>query len=243
MRDPHGLDVSTFAIDGDADVGVSDVALDARSSAFTIVDGPNRHRVHTPLVGEFNVANALAAFATARAAGFDTDAILAGLADPPVVPGRLEPVETGHPFLVFVDYAHTPDALASVLGATRAFVQPGGRLLVVFGCGGDRDRAKRPVMGAVAIEMSDVAYLTSDNSRSEEPEAIVREVLAGVGGGGAPVVELDRRRAIGRALRDARAGDVVIIAGKGHESGQTTNGVTVPFDDRVVAREELEARP
>jgi UDP-N-acetylmuramoyl-L-alanyl-D-glutamate--2,6-diaminopimelate ligase len=234
--------VSTFALDGDADIRVSDVALDAHSSAFTIADGPHRHRVHTPLVGNFNVANALAAYATARAAGFDVDAILAALADPPLVPGRLEPVETGQPFLVFVDYAHTPDALASVLGATRPFVQPGGRLLVVFGCGGDRDRAKRPIMGSVAVESSDVAYLTSDNPRSEEPEAIVRDVLAGVRPSDAPVVELDRRQAIRRALRDARPGDVVVIAGKGHESGQTAGGTTVPFDDRVVAREELEAR-
>jgi UDP-N-acetylmuramoyl-L-alanyl-D-glutamate--2,6-diaminopimelate ligase len=237
-----GLEVSTFAVDGEADVFVTDVALDARSTAFTIVDGRDRHRVHTPLVGKFNVANALAAFATARAGGFDTDAIVAALADPPVIPGRLEPVETGQPFLVFVDYAHTPDALSAVLGATRAFVQPGGRLLVVFGCGGDRDRSKRPVMGAVAAERSDLAYLTSDNSRSEEPEAIARDVLAGAGTAGALVIELDRRQAIRRALRDARPGDVVVIAGKGHESGQTANGVTVPFDDRVVAREELEAR-
>ncbi len=237
-----GLEVSTFALDGEADIRVSDIALDAHSSAFTIVDGPHRHRVHTPLVGNFNVANALAAYATARAAGFDVDAILAALADPPVVPGRLEPVETGQPFLVFVDYAHTPDALASVLGATRPFVQPGGRLLVVFGCGGDRDRTKRPIMGSVAVESSDVAYLTSDNPRSEEPEAIVRDVLTGMRTSDAPVVELDRRQAIRRALRDARPGDVVVIAGKGHESGQTTSGTTVPFDDRVVAKEELEAR-
>jgi UDP-N-acetylmuramoyl-L-alanyl-D-glutamate--2,6-diaminopimelate ligase len=237
-----GLDVSTFALDGEADVRVSDVALDAHSSAFTIVDGVHRHRVRTSLVGSFNVANTLAAFTTARAAGFDVDPILAALADPPAVPGRMEPVEAGQPFLVFVDYAHTPAALASVLGATRPFVHPGGRLLVVFGCGGDRDRAKRPVMGSVAVGLSDVAYLTSDNSRSEEPRAIVRDVLAGVGTSDAPVVELDRRQAIRRALRDARPGDVVVIAGKGHESGQTTNGVTVPFDDRIVAREELEAR-
>ncbi len=238
----EGLDVTTFAVDGDADVSVSDVVLDARSSAFTIVHGPERHRVQTPLVGRFNVANAIAAYATARVAGFEPEAILAGLADSPVVPGRLEPVETGQPFLVFVDYAHTPDALASMLGATRPFAQSGGRLLVVFGCGGDRDRTKRPVMGAVATELSDVAYLTSDNPRSEDPEAIAQEVLAGVGTGNPPVLELDRRQAIRRALRDARPGDVVVIAGKGHESGQTANGVTVPFDDRVVAREELEAR-
>ncbi len=237
-----GLDVRTFAIDGDADVSVDDVALDASSSAFTIVHGAERHRVRSPLVGAFNVANVLAAFATASAAGFDVDAILAGLADPVVVPGRMERIETGQPFLVFVDYAHTPDALSSVLRATRPFVRSGAGLRVVFGCGGDRDRAKRPVMGAVASEMSDVAYLTSDNSRSEDPDSIASDVLAGVRTGALPTVELDRRQAIRLALREARPGDVVVIAGKGHESGQTANGVTVPFDDRVVAREELKAR-
>jgi len=237
-----GLDVSTFAVDGEADFCVSDVTVDAGSSAFTIVEGGERHRLHTPLVGDFNVANALAAFATSRAADFEPDTILAALADPPLIPGRLEPVASGQAFRVYVDYAHTPDALASVLGATRPFVAPGARLLVVFGCGGDRDRSKRPLMGAIAAEMSDVAYLTSDNPRSEPPEAIVRDVLAGAGAGRRPVVELDRRQAIRRALREARPGDVVVIAGKGHESGQTANGVTVPFDDRVVAREELEAR-
>ncbi len=198
--------------------------------------------MRTALIGAFNVANVLAAYATARLAGYDTEVIAAGLAAPMRVPGRMEPIATGRPFLVFVDYAHTPEALRAALAAARTFVAPASRLLVVFGCGGDRDRAKRPAMGAVATQMSDVAYLTSDNPRSEDPHAIAREVLADISAERpAPVVELDRRRAIRLALRAAAAGDVVVIAGKGHESGQTAHGVTVPFDDRVVAREELEA--
>jgi UDP-N-acetylmuramoyl-L-alanyl-D-glutamate--2,6-diaminopimelate ligase len=140
---------------------------------------------------------------------------------------------------VLVDYAHTPDALETVLTTARALVD-GGRLVVVFGCGGDRDRAKRPVMGEVATRLADVAILTNDNPRSEDPEAIAREVLAGVPAGRAqPEVELDRRAAIRAAVHAARHGDVVVIAGKGHEPGQTVNGVTTPFDDRVVAAEEL----
>ena len=166
-----GLDVRTFAVgagaDGDADVTVTDVALGPDSSSFTIVEGGERAPVRTALVGAFNVTNVLAAFATARLAGFGVDAILAGLAEPISVPGRMERVEAGEPFFVFVDYAHTPDALAAVLAAARPFVATGGRLLVVFGCGGDRDRAKRPVMGAVASRLSDIAYLTSDNPRPE----------------------------------------------------------------------------
>jgi UDP-N-acetylmuramoyl-L-alanyl-D-glutamate--2,6-diaminopimelate ligase len=152
-------------------------------------------------------------------------------------------VETSQPFTVIVDYAHTPDALRNVLEAARPLTAPGGRVLVVFGCGGDRDRAKRPEMGDVATRLSDVAVITTDNARSEDPAAIASEVLAGVPPGAvAPRVELDRRRAIRTALAEARPGDVVVIAGKGHEAGQTIGGVTTPFDDRVVAREELEAR-
>jgi UDP-N-acetylmuramoyl-L-alanyl-D-glutamate--2,6-diaminopimelate ligase len=154
----------------------------------------------------------------------------------------MERVDLGTGFTVLVDYAHTPDALESVLGAARALVAPDGHLVVVFGCGGDRDRAKRPVMGEVATRLADTAILTSDNPRSEDPAAIAQDVLRGFDAGCRPRVELDRRLAIRAAVRDARPGDVVVIAGKGHESGQTARGVTVPFDDRVVAREELEAR-
>jgi UDP-N-acetylmuramoyl-L-alanyl-D-glutamate--2,6-diaminopimelate ligase len=144
---------------------------------------------------------------------------------------------------VLIDYAHTPDALERVLDAARALAAPGAAVAVVYGCGGDRDRAKRPRMGEVAARLADRAYLTSDNPRSEDPQSIADDVLAGVPAGREPLVELDRRRAIRRALEDAAAGDVVVVAGKGHETGQTARGVTVPFDDRVVAREELEALP
>jgi UDP-N-acetylmuramoyl-L-alanyl-D-glutamate--2,6-diaminopimelate ligase len=150
------------------------------------------------------------------------------------VPGRFEEVAEGQPFTVLVDYAHTPDALANVLNTARGL---GGRMLCVFGAGGDRDREKRPQMGRVASELADVAIVTSDNPRSEDPQAIIDEVVAGAGAN--VVVEPDRRRAIERAFDDARPGDVVVIAGKGHEQGQEFADRTLPFDDREVAREAL----
>lgn len=240
-----GLDVWSFSTgDTGADLTVADVRYEPAATTFRLVsrrDG-SQAAVRTSLVGPFNVANALAAAATARAAGIGLDAIAAGLGAPVVVAGRLERVEAGQPFTVLVDYAHTPDALERVLAAARTFVRPGGSVAVVFGCGGDRDRAKRPLMGEVAARLADRAYLTSDNPRSEEPGAIAADVLAGVPPGREPVVDLDRRGAIRRALAEAGPGDVVVIAGKGHERGQTAGGITVEFDDRVVAREELEAR-
>src|SRR5262249_4297842 len=172
----------------------------------------------------------------------EREGIASGVQRPITVPGRMERVDAGQSFPVFVDYAHTPDALAAVLEAARPLVATPGRLVVVFGCGGDRDRAKRPAMGAVAARLGDVAVVTSDNPPSQEPGAIARDVLPGVPAGAAPpAVELDRRAAIRTAVRDARPGDVVIIAGKGHETGQIAKGATRPFDDRIVAREELEA--
>jgi UDP-N-acetylmuramoyl-L-alanyl-D-glutamate--2,6-diaminopimelate ligase len=239
----HGLDVVTFAVDDpDADMSADGIELGAAGTTFTLVgaDG-TRIPVHTTLVGMFNVSNALAAAATARAAGYGLDDVIAGLAAPLVVPGRMERIDAGQDFAVLVDYAHTPDALETVLGASRALTAPKGRVIAVFGCGGDRDRAKRPVMGEIANRLADVVIVTSDNPRSEDPAAIVDDVLAGVPRDASPVVELDRRAAIHDALTRARAGDVVVVAGKGHETGQTAAGVTVPFDDRRVAREELEA--
>jgi UDP-N-acetylmuramoyl-L-alanyl-D-glutamate--2,6-diaminopimelate ligase len=214
---------------------------------FTVERGGDSIVVESPLVGRFNAENCLAAAATAIAAGYSPADIGRGLSAPVVVPGRMERVETRRPFSAIVDYAHTPDALARVLDAARALTDASGRVIVVFGCGGDRDRAKRPEMGRVATELADVAYLTSDNPRSEDPAAIAADVLAGIDGDpNSPssrlVVELDRRAAIRAALGAARAGDVVVIAGKGHETGQTAGGITLPFDDRQVAREELEAR-
>jgi UDP-N-acetylmuramoyl-L-alanyl-D-glutamate--2,6-diaminopimelate ligase len=242
----RGLQVCTYSIDDPtADVYARDVLLRRDETLFDLVDARHDHHgvVRSPLVGGFNVANILAAAATAIVAGsFSFEAILAGLGAPVRVPGRFERVGPARDFAVLVDYAHTPDALASVLGAARALVD-GGKLVVVFGCGGDRDRSKRPLMGEVATRLADVAVLTSDNPRSEDPDAIARDVLGGIPTErAAPVVELDRRAAIRGALRSAGAGDVVVIAGKGHETGQTAGGVTLPFDDRVVAAEELAGR-
>ena len=191
--------------------------------------------VELRLSGRFNAENALAAIAAARLLGVDDDAIARGIAAVEGVPGRFETVDEGQPFTVVVDYSHKPGALENVLRAARELTR--GRLICVFGCGGDRDRGKRPVMGRIASDLADVVVVTSDNPRSEDPEAIVEEVLAGAG----PDAEalLDRRGAIAHALELARAGDVVVIAGKGHEQGQEFRDRTLPFDDREVARETL----
>jgi UDP-N-acetylmuramoyl-L-alanyl-D-glutamate--2,6-diaminopimelate ligase len=240
----EGIDVWTYAVDDvTADLGASSVAFDARATRATLVDRRDGAEavLELPLVGAFNLANALGAAATARAAGFPFDAVVAGLADAVVVPGRFERVDAGQPFSVLVDYAHTPDALGRVLAAARPLAGAGGKVVCVFGCGGDRDPGKRPLMGAAVAAGADVAVLTSDNPRSEDPQAIADAVLPGLAGAAAVRVELDRRAAIAGALADAAPGDVVVLAGKGHETGQTAQGRTVPFDDRVVAREELEA--
>jgi UDP-N-acetylmuramoyl-L-alanyl-D-glutamate--2,6-diaminopimelate ligase len=167
-------------------------------------------------------------------------AIAEGIARLSGVPGRLEPIECGQGFQVLVDYAHTPDSLENVLRAARELGS--GKLIVVFGCGGDRDRGKRPLMGEAATRLADLTILTSDNPRSEEPEAIIAEIEAGARhGGGAYLVQPDRRAAIRAALAEAEPSDVVVIAGKGHETGQEFKDRTIPFDDRVVAAEELES--
>ncbi len=180
--------------------------------------------------------NALAAATATAELGVPVPTIALGIGNAGPVPGRFEPIDEGQPFSVVVDYAHTPDGLERVLEAARE-VAAGHRVLVVFGAGGDRDRTKRPAMGAAAAAGADVAIVTSDNPRSEEPAAIIAEIV-----GGAPtglVVEPDRRQAISRAFATAEAGDVVVIAGKGHETTQTIGDRVLPFDDRVVAREEL----
>lgn len=203
--------------------------------------------VATRLPGRFNLDNAALAVVAAVQAGLPADAVLAGVAACPGAPGRLERVEAGQPYPVLVDYAHTPDAVAKTLASVRALLPPGGRLTVVLGCGGDRDRDKRGPMGAAAAEGADLAVLTSDNPRSEDPRAILDAVVAGArealaAGAGARVhVELDRRAAIGHALAQAGPNDVVVIAGKGHEAVQELADRVVPFDDRLVAAEWLAA--
>jgi UDP-N-acetylmuramoyl-L-alanyl-D-glutamate--2,6-diaminopimelate ligase len=187
------------------------------------------------LRGDFNVANVLCAVALSELLELPHQAVRAGVAAVPGVPGRFEPVEAGQPFTVLVDYAHTPDSLENVLEAARRITS--GAVICVFGCGGDRDRGKRPLMGAVARRLADRAIVTNDNPRSEDPEAIAAEITAGTD----MEVELDRRRAIALAVEAARPGDVVVIAGKGHEQGQQFADRTLPFDDRAAAREALEA--
>jgi UDP-N-acetylmuramoyl-L-alanyl-D-glutamate--2,6-diaminopimelate ligase len=197
--------------------------------------------LRVPLGGRFNLANALAAAVAARTMGVAPATIAAGLAAAGPVPGRFEPVDAGQPFTVLVDYAHTPDGLEQVLREARD-VAAGHRVLLVFGCGGDRDATKRGPMGEVASRLADQAVLTSDNPRSEDPGAIIEAVLSGVSDRSRIIVEPDRRAAIGAALDLAGDGDVVVIAGKGHETTQTTGDRVEPFDDRVVAREALVRR-
>jgi UDP-N-acetylmuramoyl-L-alanyl-D-glutamate--2,6-diaminopimelate ligase len=236
LVDLAGVPVTTFGVDHEADLRAQDVLVDQGGVSF-VADGV---RIRSRLRGMYNVSNCLAAMAAARTVGIADDAIAAGIADLAGVSGRLEPVEAGQPFPVLVDYAHTPDSLENVLRATRALAA--GRLIVVFGCGGDRDRGKRPLMGEVATAMADLTVVTSDNPRSEEPEAIISEIEPGArAGGGDYRVEPDRRSAIRIALQEARAGDVVVIAGKGHEAAQELRDRTVPFDDRIVAAEEMRA--
>jgi UDP-N-acetylmuramoyl-L-alanyl-D-glutamate--2,6-diaminopimelate ligase len=248
------FDCITFSAEGvNADYRARDVSFDASGAKFRVarrlmgrkyahMEGKrpidDEVLVQTGLPGHFNVANALGAFAVAEAMGVDGEVAAQGLAVAARVPGRFEPIDEGQGFSVLVDYAHTPDSLENVLRAARRLTA--GRLISVFGAGGDRDRDKRPKMGRAGAALSDLAVVTSDNPRSEDPEAIVAEVLAGTGGGAEVEVVVDRRAAIALALGRAEPGDTVVIAGKGHEQGQEFEaGRKVPFDDRAVAREEL----
>jgi UDP-N-acetylmuramoyl-L-alanyl-D-glutamate--2,6-diaminopimelate ligase len=228
----------SFALGGGpaADVVAREVEVRPDGISFRV----NGMRIRSVLRGRYNVSNCLGVVAAARLVGVEDGAIEDGIAALRSVPGRLEPVEAGQPFPVLVDYAHTPDSLENVLRAGRALAE--GRIIVVFGCGGDRDRGKRPIMGGVATRLADLTVVTSDNPRSEDPAAIIAEIVAGArAGGGTYTVEADRRSAIRLAVAEARPGDVVVIAGKGHETGQQFADRTVPFDDRVVAAEEIGA--
>ena len=221
----------TFGFADDAELRPESLDLGPRGARFT-ADGLE---LETRLRGRFNVENVLGAVAAARLLGIEDDAIVRGVRELRGVPGRFEAVDEGQPFAVLVDYAHTPDSLENVLRTARDLAQ--NRLICVFGCGGDRDRGKRPLMGRIASELADLAIVTSDNPRSEEPDAIIGEIVAGAAGD--VEVEPDRREAIARAIDAAQEGDVVVIAGKGHEQGQQFADRTVPFDDRDVAREAL----
>ena len=242
VDDPYGRRLAaelpeaiTFGIGSpDAGLRATDVAFALTGSTFT-VDGLD---LRTPLPGRFNVLNALSAMAAARALGVADDVSAEALATAGRVPGRFEPVDAGQPFAVLVDYAHTPDSLENVLRAAREIARR--RVIVVFGAGGDRDRGKRPLMGRAARALADLVVVTSDNPRSENPEAIIAEIKAGTGNGPGVETMVDRRAAIARAVAAAEEGDVVVIAGKGHEQGQEfEGGRKIPFDDVTVAREAL----
>ncbi len=225
---------------GGADLVAEGVVHTPAGSEFVIAHPGGRTPVHLDLPGRYNVANALGAFAAAVGLGLDPMHAAAGLAAVSRVPGRLERVADSGDVAVFVDYAHTPDALATVLATARGVTR--GRVIAVFGCGGDRDRGKRPLMAEVGSRLADLAILTSDNPRSEDPGAILAEMATGVPSDRRVEIVADRRAAIARAVEIARAGDVVVIAGKGHETTQIVGERRLPFDDREEARRALRAR-
>lgn len=230
-----------FGVEQPADVRVENVQLGISGSRFVLVTPRGRVEVRTPLPGEYNVRNCLAAAAIGEALGIPLETMAEGIGALKAVRGRLEPVATDRPFKVLVDYAHKTEALRNALSTVRRLVEGEGRLVVVFGCGGDRDRFKRPEMARVAEQLADRVIVTSDNPRSEDPQAIVDEIVKGFTSPSAATVELDRRAAIEVAIHEARPGDVIVIAGKGHETYQIVQGVTRPFDDCAVAREILAA--
>jgi UDP-N-acetylmuramoyl-L-alanyl-D-glutamate--2,6-diaminopimelate ligase len=241
-RAPRAL---RFALEGGrgedtADIVARDISHSVDGSTFRMTTPRGEGRVRLPLLGAYNVQNALTAAAAGLALGLELEEVIHQLDRAPQVPGRLEQV-ADRPCRVVTDYAHTPDALERVLSTLRD-VTP-GRLLVVFGAGGDRDRGKRPLMGEVATRLADVALVTSDNPRTEDPESIIAEIMEGVAGGSAEVERItDRREAIGRALERAGPDDVVLLAGKGHETYQVLGTETVSFDEREVVREWIERK-
>ncbi|MGH3135033.1 MAG: UDP-N-acetylmuramoyl-L-alanyl-D-glutamate--2,6-diaminopimelate ligase [Gaiellaceae bacterium] len=231
LAEVHRAPCVTFGLDDAAEIRPESLELSAHGSRFRAAGID----IETPLRGLFNVENVLGAIAAGLLLDLDEGAIAAGIARVSGVPGRFEAVDAGQAFAVIVDYAHTPDSLGTVLRAARALGD--GRVIAVFGAGGDRDRGKRPLMGRVAVEHADHVIVTSDNPRSENPVTIITDVLQGTGVD--VEIDPDRRAAIARAVGLAEPGDVVVIAGKGHEQGQEIAGVVHPFDDRAVARELL----
>ncbi|MEI6715695.1 MAG: UDP-N-acetylmuramoyl-L-alanyl-D-glutamate--2,6-diaminopimelate ligase [Verrucomicrobiota bacterium] len=235
-----GIPAVSYGFGVRCDFRASNVRSDVQGTSFQLDASGRSWLVRLPLIGTFNVLNALAAIAAAHNLGVDLRTAVLALASAPPVPGRLEPVPGKRSFRVFVDYAHTDDALKNVLRTIRELKPK--RTLVVFGCGGDRDRSKRPLMGAVAEEFADWAIVTSDNPRSEKPEAIVSDIVSGMRYGRYEVV-LDRKAAIQRAVELAGPRDIVLIAGKGHEATQETAGRSEPFSDLAVAQSALDGRP
>jgi UDP-N-acetylmuramoyl-L-alanyl-D-glutamate--2,6-diaminopimelate ligase len=239
------LHTLTYGVRGRADVRPTRWSSGSEGIRMNVRTPAGHLDIASPLVGEHNVENLLAATGVGIALGMEPALIARALGSVGSVPGRFERVEAGQPFLVVVDYAHTPDALERTLETARKLRGPGGRLAVVFGCGGDRDRGKRPLMGGIAARLADRVWVTSDNPRSEPPEAIIADIVAGIPGGIAldrHETIPDRKAAIQRALTWAGAGDVVVIAGKGHETYQIIGSDVLPFDDRAQARAALAGR-
>jgi UDP-N-acetylmuramoyl-L-alanyl-D-glutamate--2,6-diaminopimelate ligase len=245
-----GSEICTYGI-ARGDFHARDIAMRPNGMSFTLVSPSGEAAIDAALTGRVNVLNLLAASTAALARGVTLEEIAAAAPKLHAVPGRFEAVDAGQPFTVVVDYAHTDDALRNVLALARDLVSAEqGRVLTVFGCGGDRDRSKRPRMGRAAAEASEIVIVTSDNPRSENPRAIIDEILPGTslpgttlpGTAGLPAtveVEPDRAKAIALAMTKARAGDIVVIAGKGHEKTQTIGKEVLPFDDVAVARQAL----
>ncbi|HUC93138.1 MAG TPA: UDP-N-acetylmuramoyl-L-alanyl-D-glutamate--2,6-diaminopimelate ligase [Paenibacillus sp.] len=234
-------EVITYGVDRDADVRASDIRIAARGTSFRAATFRGETDITLRMVGKFNVYNALAALSCALIEGIPLEAAKASLEAVPGVPGRVESVDAGQPFTVVVDYAHTPDGLENVLKAVREFATR--KVLCVFGCGGDRDRTKRPIMGRIAASYADYVIVTSDNPRTEEPHAILADIEAGLRADGVAAERyellVDRRAAIEKAVEMASPGDVVLIAGKGHETYQIIGNKTLDFDDRLVAEQAI----
>ncbi len=251
IEDPYGAELAIIAREAGAKIfsyglgagefRAEDLQMSSSGMRFTMQTPTGSVEIQTRLTGKVNVYNLLAAAAAAFARGLSFEQVGTGVASLKHVPGRFQTVDVGQPFTVVVDYAHTDDALRNLTALAREFVtETGGKVITLFGCGGDRDRAKRPLMGRAAGEGSDFVVLTSDNPRSEEPEAILENVLPGLQATSADfVVEADRARAIHLALEAARSGDIVLLAGKGHEKTQTLKTGTIPFDDAEVAAAAL----
>jgi UDP-N-acetylmuramoyl-L-alanyl-D-glutamate--2,6-diaminopimelate ligase len=229
----------TYGLEADADITTRKPSLSFSGIDCTVETPSGKIEIHSKLVGRTNVYNILAAIGAGVALGLPREVIAAGIAQLTAVPGRFERIDMGQPFLVVVDYAHTDDALRNLLATARE-LNPAGRIITLFGCGGDRDRTKRPLMGEAAGRASDVVVLTSDNPRSEDPLLIINDVIVGLQRTPAKyLVEPDRQRAIEIALDQARPGDIVLLAGKGHETQQISRDRTIAFDDRDVARSIL----
>lgn len=234
-------EVVTYGVEREADVRATSISVSAKGAFFHVQTFRGETDIRLRLPGKFNVYNALAAIAAALIEGVELEYIKASLESIPGVPGRVESVEEGQPFSVVVDYAHTPDGLENVLRAVQEFADK--RIICVFGCGGDRDRSKRPLMGKIAARYSDIVIVTSDNPRTEDPARIIADIEAGLAGekqaSSRYLLIPDRRTAIQKAVEMASQGDVVLIAGKGHETYQLIGGNVYPFDDRIEAKEAI----